>query len=108
MVRRDGEDESREGVETPSCASPADESSAPVIAGEPGSRSRAVTERPLTQAGRREPFVGEGEQEYGPQHEVKPAASSLSQGGSRAAHVTAKAMTADGRSGMTSVVSSGV
>src|SRR5262249_21088335 len=51
---------------------------------------QARGEIPVTQAGRREPL--RREQERGPQHEVKPAASSDQRWGSRAAHVTAKAM----------------
>ena len=50
----------------------------------------------MSRAGCRKPVVQRelcsGEQARGPQHEVKPAASSHVQFGSRAAHVTAKAM----------------
>jgi len=51
---------------------------------------------PFARAGCREPVRRlrplSGEQARGPQHEVNPAASSESQSGSRAAHVTVKAM----------------
>lgn len=77
------------------CAVPAGESPARVIAGEPGSRPPFEAERPKDEAWRRKPSsaraVG-GEQQRGPQHEVKPAASSDSQTESRAEHVAAKAM----------------
>ena len=72
------------------CAFPAGESPAPVGAGAPGSRSQGVEEIPRPRAGRRKPTSG-GEQARGPQHEVKPAASTEEQSGGRAAHVTAKA-----------------
>lgn len=45
----------------------------------------------MSQAGRQEPLVGGREQERGPQHEVKPAASTELRSGGRAAHVTVKA-----------------
>src|SRR3954466_2718579 len=96
MVRREDTDRrTREGRSLSSCATPAGESPAPVSAGAPGSRphpdegnlaGRAGRQKPVT---RREPYSGE--QARGPQHEVKPAASTDSQSGSRAAHVTAKA-----------------
>src|SRR6266571_5516724 len=73
---------------------PADESSARVSAGAPGSRLPPWVERPEGEAQRRKPsaarVVGR-EQERGPQHEVKPAASSDKQSESRARHVRAKA-----------------
>jgi hypothetical protein len=69
---------------------PAGASPAPVSAEAPGSRSRARGEIPASQAGRREPL--RREQQRGPQHEVKLAASKEKQWESRAAHVTAKAM----------------
>lgn len=72
------------------CAFPAGGSPVPVGAGAPGSRSRGEGEIPRPQAGRRKPTSG-GEQARGPQHEVKPAASTEEQFGGRAAHVTAKA-----------------
>ncbi len=74
----------------PCCAHPAGGSPVPVGVGAPGSRPQAGGEIPLSRAGRREPLCRE--QPHGPQHEVKPAASKEEQSGSRAAHVTAKAM----------------
>ena len=52
-------------------------------------------EIPAAEADRQKPLAGQPvrrEQARGPQHEVKPAASTDSQSGSRAAHVTAKAI----------------
>jgi RNA-directed DNA polymerase len=51
----------------------------------------------VSQAGRQEPL--RREQTRGPQHEVNPAAPTLEQWGSRAAHATAKATPAAQRSG---------
>jgi hypothetical protein len=76
------------------CIAPADESSARVIAGEPGSRSPPEAERPTGEARCRKPLAAEaahGKQPRGPQHEVKPAASSYLQSERRAEHVAAKA-----------------
>jgi len=106
MVRRDGKDEPLPGVDEPCCTSPAGASPSPVSVGAPGSRSPASGETPKAEARRREPR--EGRQGRGPQHEVKLAASTDSQSGSRAAHVTAKATTATGRSETTSAGSRGV
>jgi hypothetical protein len=92
MVRRDEDGrEAAQAAERPAscCASPTGESPAPVGAGTPGSRSQASGESPTSRAGRRKP--PRGEQARGPQHQVKPAASSDLQRGRRAAHVTAKA-----------------
>jgi hypothetical protein len=72
------------------CTVPAGASPVRVGAGAPGSRSQARGEILAAQAGRREPL--RREQERGPQHQVKPAASSDKQWRSRAAHVTAKAI----------------
>jgi RNA-directed DNA polymerase len=69
----------------------------PVIAGEPDSRSTAHAEMGAAEAGRRKPL--RREQQRGPQHQVKPAASKDSQRESRAAHVTAKAISRTPRSG---------
>src|SRR5690606_2678494 len=98
MVRRDGEAKrpSSEGRgASPGCTSPAGESPVPVSAGAPGSRSQATGETSSSRAGRRKPVRRQkpfsGEQARGPQHEVKPAASSDQQSGGRAAHATAKA-----------------
>src|ERR1043165_3757461 len=96
MVRRDGEDETREGIDEPCCASPAGASPAPVSVGAPGSRSAASRETSGAEARGREPR--EGRQGRGPQHEVKLAAPTESQPGSRAAHFTAKATTGTRRS----------
>ncbi len=79
------------------CINPAGESPAPVGTGAPGSRPQARREISASRAGRQEP--SRRERVRGPQHEVKPAASSDSQSGSRAAHVTAKATLTAQRSG---------
>ena len=71
------------------CVDPAGASPVPVGVGAPGSRPQAPGEIPGTRAGCREPL--RREQPCRPQHEVNVAASSDSQPGSRAAHVTAKA-----------------
>src|SRR6185437_3017908 len=102
MVRRDEADREPhargEGVAS-RCTSPAGASPVRVSAGAPGSRPQARGEIPVAQAGRRKPL--RREQERGPQHEVKPAASTDEQWGcaadrgstaSRAEHLTAKAM----------------
>lgn len=82
------------------CACPTGGSPVPVGVGAPGSRpqvsegdlcARAGRQKPVK---RRKPFSGE--QARGPQHEVKPAASTDLQPAGRAAHVTAKA-TSPGR-----------
>src|SRR5215208_916099 len=101
MVRREA-DRPRGGeagvVCSSSCARPAGESPVPVSAGAPGSRPPVERgETFVAEAGRQEPL--RREQERGPQHEVKPAASTESPRGSRAAHVTAKAKSAPQRSG---------
>jgi hypothetical protein len=93
MVRRDETDhESRSDEGAVSrCTSPADERSARVIAGAPGSRPQSSGRDSGARAGRRKPVrrreSRDGEQERGLQHEVKPAASSKVQTESRAAHV---------------------
>jgi hypothetical protein len=71
------------------CAFPTGASPVPVGAEAPGSRPQARGEIHAVRAGRREPL--RREQQRGPQHEVKLAASTDSQSGSRDAHVTAKA-----------------
>src|SRR5580698_4305716 len=91
MVRRDvTEGEISHEVErsVARCTSPTGGSPVPVSAEAPGSRSQARGEIPVSQAGRREPL--RREQQRGPQHEVKLAASKEKQSESRAAHVTAK------------------
>jgi RNA-directed DNA polymerase len=89
MVRRDDDDGSHD-PELSRCASPAGASPVPVSVGAPGSRPPERGEILDTEARRQEPG-STGEQERGPQHEVKPAASTEKQGESRAAHFTAKA-----------------
>lgn len=77
------------------CASPAGASPVPVSVGVPGSRPQVVEGDLQTQAGYqkpvrwREPFSWE--RTRGPQHQVKPAASTDTQSVGRADHVTAKA-----------------
>lgn len=107
MVRREEEDLRPKGRgETSCCASPTGESPVQVSARAPGSRPQAGGEISLARAGRRKPL--RREQGRGPQHQVKPAASKELQRGSRADHVTAKAMTDAGRSGQTAAGPSGV
>ena len=77
------------------CATPTGESPVPVGVGAPGSRSQVQEGDLRAQAGRQKPVrrreSRSGEQARGPQHEVKPAASTDVQPAGRAAHVTAKA-----------------
>ena len=99
MVRRDDAADSPEGRTTAvsRCITPTGESPVPVSAGAPGSRPQVSGGDPCARAGCRKPArrrePRSGEQARGPQHEVKPAASTEKQSGSRAAHVTAKAKT---------------
>ncbi len=79
------------------CSSPAGASPASVSAGAPSSRPQARPETAVARAGCQKPL--RREQVRGPQHEVKPAASTHSQSESRAAHLTAKAMSPAPRSG---------
>ena len=102
MVRRDAEE--GEGDLSPasseaSCASPEGANPSPVSVGAPGSRPQPSGRDPGGQAGRQKGL--RTEQARGPQHQVKPAASSDSQSGSalgprpnasRSAHFTAQAM----------------
>jgi hypothetical protein len=88
MVRREDNDGSID-PELSSCASPAGASPASVRIGAPSSRSPEPREIVGAEARRQEP--SNGEQGRGPQHEVKLAASTEKQTGSRAAHFTAKA-----------------
>ena len=67
---------------------PAGASPARTGIGPSGSRPPARGEIAVAEAGRRKPL--RREQERGPQHQVKPAASTHSQCGSRAEHVAAK------------------
>src|SRR5688572_21199159 len=96
MVRREWTSSAPTGAPpVQRCTSPAGASPVPVSAGAPGSRPQAPGETPVSQAGRRKPARRRepcsGEQARGPQHEVKPAASTEKQPGSRADHVAAKA-----------------
>ena len=67
----------------------------PVSADAPVSRSQVFGGDPFARAGYQKPMARRepcnGEQAHGPQHEVKPAASSQLQSGSRAALITVKA-----------------
>ena len=94
MVRREDADGKPSGSR---CSSPAGGSPASVSAGAPSSRPRAWLETAVARAGCQEPL--RREQVRGPQHEVKPAASTHSQPESRAAHFTAKATSSAPRSG---------
>jgi hypothetical protein len=77
------------------CAFPAGASPASASVGAPSSRPQVAGRDPDARAGRRKPVPRRmpcgGEQQRGPQHEVKPAASTELRRESRAAHVTAKA-----------------
>jgi hypothetical protein len=82
MVRRDateGLSPQGEGLAGARCASPAGESPVPVSVGAPGSRSQTSKGVLRVRAGRQKPVRRRkpyrGEQARGPQHEVKPAAS---------------------------------
>jgi RNA-directed DNA polymerase len=89
MVRRDDDDGFDPALS--GCASPAGASPAPVSIGAPGSRSPEPREIAEAEARRQEPG-NTGRQGRGPQHEVKLAASTDRQSGSRADHFTAKAI----------------
>jgi hypothetical protein len=95
MVRREAEESLGIGAKSARCAFPADASPASVSTGAPSSRPQGNGGDPVARAGRQKPARRRkplsGEQAHGPQHEVKPAASTKKQSGSRAAHVTAKA-----------------
>ena len=90
MVRRDEADRRSSASR---CSSPAGASPVSVSAGAPSSRPQASGESPVAQAGCQKPLRREPAR--GPQHQVKPAASTELQSESRAAHVTAKATSAD-------------
>src|SRR5262245_44550916 len=101
MVRREeiGREPRQRGEgPTSCCTSPAGASPVRVSAGAPGSRPQVRGEIPVAQAGRQKPL--RREQERGPQHQVKPAASTDKQWGSRAEHVTAKATSDAPRTGV--------
>ena len=97
MVRREEAGDLSLGSLASRCPSPAGASPASVSAGAPSSRPQASGEIPVAQAGCRKPLRREPAR--GPQHEVKPAASTDSQSESRAAHVTAKATSVASESG---------
>jgi hypothetical protein len=77
------------------CASAAGASPVPVSIGAPGSRPQVLEGDLCARAGYHKPVRGRkprnGERTRGPQHQVKPAASTQLQPGGRADHVTAKA-----------------
>jgi RNA-directed DNA polymerase len=87
MVRRDDEGAR---ARSSSRSSPAGASPASVSAGAPSSRPQASDESPVARAGCQEPLRREPVR--GPQHHVKPAASSDLQPERRAGHVAAKTM----------------
>jgi RNA-directed DNA polymerase len=97
MVRREGRAEvSAEATAEaePCCTVPAGESPAAVIAGEPRSRPPPEAQKPTGEARCQKPSAAKavrGEQQRGPQHQVKPAASSEEQSESRAEHFAVKA-----------------
>ena len=98
MVRRDDDRSPRlmRPRNLPSrCDEPVGASPASVSAGAPSSRPAAEGETPTAEAGRRkrarQQELLSAKQARGPQHEVKPAASTDEQSDGRAAHVTAKA-----------------
>jgi hypothetical protein len=95
-VRRDEADRAKSASR---CSSPAGASPVSVSTGAPSSRPQASVERPMARAGCREPLRREPAR--GPQHQVKPAASTDSQSESRADHVAAKATSAASPSGAT-------
>jgi hypothetical protein len=106
MVRREAKTEPPPKAGTSEvlarCVAPAGASPVPVGAGAPGSRPPPEVERPEGEARCRKPNAAkavDGEQVRGPQQPVKPAASTEKQSGSRAAHVTAKAMSPAHESG---------
>jgi len=81
---------------------PAGESPVRVSTGAPGSRPQPTAERPQATAGRQKPPRAKAEerkQQRGPQHEVKPAASSELQSEGRAEHFPAKAKPSADESG---------
>lgn len=105
MVRREGNAEEfaeATAEAEPCCTVPAGESPAAVITGEPRSRLAPEAQKPTGEAQCRKPDVAQAasrKQQRGPQHQVKPAASSQKQPGSRAEHVAVKATQRAGKSG---------
>ena len=94
MVRRDDADRRTSASR---CSSPAGASPASVSAGAPSSRPQASGESAVAQAGCQKPLRRKPAR--GPQHQVKPAASTELQSESRADHFTAKATSALPQSG---------
>ena len=94
MVRREEADRASSASR---CSSPAGASPVSVSAGAPSSRPQASGESAMAQAGCQKPLRREPAR--GPQHQVKPAASTNSQSESRADHVAVKAMSAVSQSG---------
>ena len=94
MVRRDEANRLRSASR---CSSPAGASPASVSAGAPSSRPPTREETRAGEARCQEPLRREPVR--GPQHEVKPAASTDSQSERRAGHVAAKAMSRAPQSG---------
>jgi hypothetical protein len=94
MVRRD---EAGRSLPVSRCSSPAGASPVSVSAGAPSSRPQAPGEIPVAQAGCQKPRRRKPAR--GPQHYVKPAASTDLQPESRAGHFAAKAMSAVSQSG---------
>ena len=90
MVRREEAGAGVKWVAASCCTSPAGASPASVSTGTPSSRPQASGEIPVARAGCRKPL--RREQARGPQHQVKPAASTDLQPESQAGHVAAKAM----------------
>src|SRR5882762_7277460 len=98
MVRRDDDGEPKgdpDGKPPSRCVDPVGASPASVSVGAPSSRPAAKGETPTAEAGFRkrasqQKLISE-KQARGPQHEVKPAASTEKQSESRAGHFAAKA-----------------
>jgi len=99
MVRRETDQTASSGEESVRRYSPAGERPVPVSAEAPGSGPQTSEGDQAVRAGRQKPMRRQeprsGEQVLGPQHEVKPAASTDLQTGCRAAHITAKARPGD-------------
>ena len=104
-MRREGKAEeiAEATAEAESCCTvPTGESPVAVIAGEPRSRLAPAAQKPSGEAQCQKPPGPKGaggEQQRGPQHQVKPAASSEKQSESRTEHVAVKAMSSARESG---------
>src|SRR5829696_2993832 len=94
MVRRD---EADRVTSASRCSSPAGASPVSVSAGAPSSRPQASGESPVAQAGCQKPLRRKPAR--GPQHQVKPAASTDLQPESRTGHFAVKATSAMPQSG---------